>query len=129
MEKSQIFKTIDYLCDDCNVYYCDDGLWVINPETKEWVIHIGSSRLDYLWFNYRIFHNVFNNYLSFDIIKNSLPIKEWTIDRLNLNIGEHFYPDMLPTDYDWSNDFTPENVICQGVVIGSINNLICKSEK
>lgn len=129
MEKSQIFKTIDYLCDDCNVYSYYDGLWVINPVTKEWVVHVASSRVNYLWFNYRIFHNIFNNYLSFNIIENSLYIKEWVVNRLKLDIGENCCPDMIPNDYNWSNDFKAEDVIDRGTIMSTMKYLICKSEK
>lgn len=129
MEKSHIFKTIDLLCDNCNIYYCDDGFWIINPKTKEWVIHVGSSRLDYLWFNYDIFHNTFNNYLSFNIIKNSSRIKEWAIDRMRWNIGENFHPNKLPGEYDWSDDFKPEKVMDKGVVISDMNYLLSCSHQ
>lgn len=123
MEKSHIFKTIDFLCGECNVYYCYDGLWVINPRTKEWIVHVASQKLDYLWYNYDIFNNMFE-YLSFNINENNYQIKEWMNDRFSLNVKEHFYPDKIPSIYDWSDDFSPENVIEKGNVISDMKYLI-----
>ena len=132
--KKIVFKVIDTQVKDCLLYMNDDGLWIINPETKEWVIHVGSPRLDYnpetkewvihvgsprldyLWYNYWTFKILFN-YISLDVFKDRVYIKEWVEDRLNLKIGPNYYSQLVPDGYDWSHEFKPEKVIESGKVI------------
>jgi hypothetical protein len=116
--KKVVFNLIDSEVKDCLLYGFVDGVWIINPDTKEWIIHIGpSSRLDYLWFNYEKFKSLFK-YVSLDIFKDKYYIKDWAEDRLKLKIGSNYHPDITPGDYNWSDDFKPEKVIESGVVVG-----------
>ena len=48
-------------------------------------------------------------------IKDGQPIKNWIQSRMNLEVGL-CEPDMLPGDYDWSDDFKVERVISDGEV-------------
>jgi hypothetical protein len=115
--KKIVFKVIDTQVKDCLLYVYDDGLWIINPETKEWVIHVGASRLDYLWYNYEVFTPLFR-YISLDSIEDKDYIQDWAEEKLKVKIGPNYHPDITPSEYDWSDEFKPEKVIESGKVIG-----------
>jgi hypothetical protein len=115
--KKAVFTLIDIQVEDCLLYEHDDGLWIINPDTKKWVIHVASPRFDYLWFNYFTFKSLFKN-ISLNVLKDKEYIKEWVDEKLKVKIGPNYHPDLTPDGYDWSNEFKPEKVIEFGKVIG-----------
>lgn len=121
--KKVVFNLIDFEVKDCVLYQSRDGLWIINPETKEWIIHVGSPKLDYLWFNYRKFKSMYK-YISLNVFKDKGYIKDWVEDRLKLKIGPNYHPDITPGDYDWSDDFKPEFIMDNGIVIGNVSKLV-----
>jgi hypothetical protein len=87
-------------------------IWLINPNTKEWVITYYPPT-NYVWWNYDFFETVYK-YLSMNI-KDREPIRNWIQTRMNVGV-ELCEPDMLPGDYDWSGDFNPEKYILGGEV-------------
>ena len=101
------------LSKDCVVYTYKDDIWLINPNTKEWIVSY-YSKTKYTWWNYRFFENVYN-FISMDI-KDRQPIRYWIELYINVEIGKCCEPDMLPGDYDWSSDFGVDDVILNGKV-------------
>jgi hypothetical protein len=112
MEK-MFFKMVDSMCEDCMFYTNKGDIWLINPNTKEWIISYYPPT-NYAWWNYDFFDNVYT-YLSMDSFYYREPIKNWIQTRLNVEVGL-CEPDMLPGVYDWSADFDPEKVISCGEV-------------
>ena len=53
------------LSKDCGVYAYKDDIWLINPNTKEWIVSY-YSKTKYAWWNYEFFKNVYN-FISMDI--------------------------------------------------------------
>jgi hypothetical protein len=87
-------------------------IWLINPNTKEWVITYYPPT-NYVWWNYDFFQTVYK-YLSMDI-KDREPIRNWIQTKMNVYV-DLCEPDMLPGDYDWSGDFKVEKVVSDGKV-------------
>jgi hypothetical protein len=113
MEK-MFFKMVDSMCEDTMVYKSKNGdLWLVNPKTKQWIITYHPPT-NYAWWNFELFDTVYT-YLSMDIFNNREPIKNWIQTRLDVEVGL-CEPDMLPGEYDWSDDFNPEKVISGGEV-------------
>lgn len=110
------FKMVDERCKGCMVYTYKDTIWIINPNTREWIISY-YCKAKYAWWNYDFFETVYK-YLSMDI-KERLPIRNWVQSRMNVEVGENCEPDQLPGDYDWSGDFKIEDVILNGKVFSS----------
>jgi hypothetical protein len=111
MEK-MFFNMVDSMCEDCMFYTNKGDIWLINPNTKEWIITYYPPT-NYAWWNYDFFETVYK-YLSMDI-KDREPIRNWIQTRMNVGV-ELCEPDMLPGDYDWSADFKVEKVVSDGKV-------------
>ena len=109
MEKL-FFKMIDLMCEDCVIYTHKGYIWLLNPKTNHWFVSYYPPT-NYAWWNYDFFESAYK-YLSMDI-KDGQPIKNWIQSRMNLEVGL-CEPDMLPGDYDWSDDFKVERVIPDG---------------
>jgi hypothetical protein len=112
MEK-MFFNMVDSMCEDCLVHTHIKDVWVINPDTKEWIIYYYPPT-KYLWWNYDFFENIYK-YLSMDI-KDRDPITNWVKYVMNVEVG-NCEPDKLPGDYDWSCDFTIDHVISGGELL------------
>jgi hypothetical protein len=111
MEKI-FLKMVDSMCEDCMFYTNKGDIWLINPNTKEWVITYYPPT-NYAWWNYDFFETVYT-YLSMDI-KDREPIRNWIQTRMKVGV-DLCEPDMLPGDYDWSGDFKVEKVVSDGKV-------------
>lgn len=111
MEKI-FFKMVDSMCEDCMFYTNKGDIWLIKPNTKQWIITYHPPT-KYVWWNYDFFETVYK-FLSMDI-KDREPIRNWIQTRMNVGVNL-CEPDTLPGDYDWSADFKIENVISYGEV-------------
>jgi hypothetical protein len=89
--------------------------WVIHPEKNLWVIKV-SSYSGYTYFNYFFFYNLFF-YLSLEVIENKKYISNWITNELGFFVSKHCYPDYLPGEYDWTNDFSVDGIIERGKII------------
>ena len=99
--------------------------WIINPITKTWVITVSYS--GYTFYNYFFFHNLFS-YMSLVVPGNDGYICNWLRNGLGFTVGEHCYPDYLPTVYDWTKDFNVDEVIERGVIVASRPNSLRSRE-
>lgn len=50
-----------------NVYHYKGSIWLIHPETKQWVVELTEDGT--LWYNHKFFQNLYN-YVSLDVISN-----------------------------------------------------------
>ena len=106
-------KMVDSMCEDTMVYKAKNGdIWLVNPKTKQWIISYNPPT-KYAWWNYDFFETVYK-YLSMDI-KDRDQIVNWIRLRLDVEVGL-CEADMLPGEYDWSNDFNADKVILDGEV-------------
>jgi hypothetical protein len=111
MEKI-FLKMVDSMCEDCMFYTNKGDIWLINPNTKEWIISYYPPT-NYVWWNYDFFETIYK-YLSMNI-KDRDPIRNWIQTRMKVGV-DLCEPDMLPGDYDWSGDFKVEKVVSDGKV-------------
>jgi hypothetical protein len=113
MEKL-FLNMVDSMCEDCTLYKDKKGdLWLIDTKTKQWIIHYYLPT-NYAWWNYRFFETVYK-FLSMHIDDRG-PIKNWIQTKMNVEVGL-CEPNMLPGNYDWSDDFKFEKVISDGEVL------------
>ena len=106
-----IIDAIQHATTDYIPYKQDNWMWLIDPNTKKWVVSVAES--GYTFYCYDFFSNLFK-YLSLNCLEEEKHIKSWTKERLNVYISEHFYPDYLPHDYDWRNQFDVQEVLDKG---------------
>lgn len=112
--ETAFFKMINSMSKDCLVYTHYNNLWLINPNTKEWVISY-YVKTKYVWWNYDFFKPIYLC-LSMDM-DNVRPIRNWVKSRMNVHIGENCEPDKFPFLYDWSADFSVDEVLIDGKVL------------
>ena len=92
-------------------YNNNNSTWLIFTETKQWVIELTKDGT--LWYNYNFFKNLFV-YMSMDVVENQHYITKWVEDTI-INGVKNTYSDILPEEYDWSDQFDVKEVIEIGV--------------
>jgi hypothetical protein len=106
-------KMMNQLSKDYVSYYYKEHIWLINPNTREWIISY-YFKTKYAFWKYEFFKNAY--YIISMDIEDIQPIKNWIELHLNVEVGNHCVPDMLPGDYDWSSDFNVDDVMLNGKV-------------
>lgn len=112
------FKMVDEMSKDYILYTHKDTIWLINSNTREWIISY-YPKTKYAWWNYDFFKTVYK-FLSMEM-KERQPIRDWIELRMMVEVGENCEPDRIPSDYNWSSDFDVEEVINKGKVV--VNNI------
>ena len=93
-------KVIDLYVKNFLVYHYDGWYWIINPNTKEWVVNVADS--GYTFFS-RDFWTTFSKfYPSKDLTSD---IHNWVSYKLGVPIGKHCHPDYIPHEYNWKDEF------------------------
>ena len=110
MEKI-VKKLIDESICDADSYFHNGSILVIYTEKKEWVFELKKN--GDLWYNYYFFKDLFS-YLSMDVVENQHYITKWVEDTI-INGVKNTYSDILPEEYDWSDQFDVKEVIEIGV--------------
>ena len=98
-----------------SVYHCDGWYWVINLETKGWVLCVADS--GYTFFN-RDFWIMFTKFCPLKNIE--MGIRNWVVYKLGVPKSKHCHPDYIPMDYDWKDEFGRQqiiNVISKGLLV------------
>ena len=128
MEKI-INRLIDEAVVDVDKYVNNNSTWLIFTESKQWVIELTKDGT--LWYNYNFFKNLFV-YMSMDVVENQHYITKWVEDNVINGVKEtcchdmkltksvekiikNTYSDILPKEYDWSDQFDVKEVIETGV--------------
>ena len=110
-------------------YNNNNSTWLIFTESKQWVIELTKDGT--LWYNYNFFKNLFV-YMSMDVVENQHYITKWVEDNVINGVKEtcchdmkltksvekiikNTYSDILPKEYDWSDQFDVKEVIETGV--------------
>lgn len=101
-------RIINDFVKDSQVYKTKGYTWVILKDKKEWVVNI--SDCGYLRYNYRFFENIFK-LISLELGDNNVYIKNWVEKNLKIKIGDHYHPDYLPGEYDWTNQFDINEIV------------------
>ena len=101
-----INRVIDTYTKECLTYHHEDWYWVINPNTKEWVVCVSDT--GYTFFN-RDYWNTLSRFYPSDDVTND--IKNWVLYKLKTPESEHCYPDYINGDYDWRDEFDPSTVL------------------
>jgi len=112
-----INQVIDTYVKDFLTYRHKDWYWVINPDTKEWVVSVGNT--GYTFFNSEFWFTFSKFYPVKDLTKT---IQDWVIYKLDTPISKHCYPDYVYGDYDWRDEFDIKEiteVINEGELISS----------
>lgn len=99
-------KFIDIYTEDFLVYHYNGWYWIINPLTREWIINVSDS--GYTFFN-RDFWIMYSKFFPSKDLTDD--IKNWVIYKLGLPVDKHCYPDYIPMDYDWRNEFGRQQII------------------
>ena len=108
-------RFIDTYTKDFITYHYNDSYWVINPETKEWVINVSDN--GYIFFNRDYWKTLLEFYPSKDLTND---IRNWVLYKLKTPSSKHCYPDYIPNDYDWKDEFKEDvidKVINKGTMV------------
>jgi hypothetical protein len=98
-------------------YKLENWTYVILPDNNQWVLCVADS--GYGFYNSEYFTNLFS-YLSLPSPSHNSYIKSWAKNVMGFeNIKEHFYPDRLGREYDWSDEFVVKDVLEKGELIVS----------
>jgi len=132
MEKV-INRMINDAVEGVDTYKTKDSTWIIFTESKKWVIELTKDGT--LWYNYNFFNDLMM-YLSMDVVENQHYITKWVEDNVINGVKEtcchdmkltksvekiiqkgikNTYSDILPEEYDWSDQFDVKEVIETGV--------------
>ena len=128
MEKV-INRMINDAVEGVDTYKTKDSTWIIFTESKKWVIELTKDGT--LWYNYNFFNDLMM-YLSMDVVENQHYITKWVEDNVINGVKEtcchdmkltksvekiikNTYSDILPKEYDWSDQFDVKEVIETGV--------------
>ena len=128
MEKV-INRMINDAVEGVDTYKTKDSTWIIFTESKKWVIELTKDGT--LWYNYNFFNDLMM-YLSMDVVENQHYITKWVEDNVINGVKEtcchdmkltksvekiikNAYSDILPEEYDWSDQFDVKEVIETGV--------------
>ena len=116
-----------------DTYKTKDSTWLIFTESKKWVIELTKDGT--LWYNYNFFRDLLA-YLSMDVVENQHYITKWVEDNVINGVKEtcchdmkltksvekiiqkgikNTYSNILPEEYDWSDQFDVKEVIETGV--------------
>ena len=96
-----------YVCDeDFSTYHHKGWYWIIHPESREWVVNVSDS--GYTFFNRDFWKGFSNFYPSKDLTKD---IHRWVVYKLNVPMGKHCYPDYIPHEYNWKDEFKGQLII------------------
>ena len=102
-------QIIDKYLQRYSVYHYKGWYWVINPVHREWVVNVADS--GYTFFNrdfWKTFTMVYPLNNKNDATKN---IGNWVVYKLGVPKSKHCYPDYIPHDYDWRNEFKEQDII------------------
>ena len=108
-----INDVIDKYLKKYSVYHYDGWYWVINPNTKEWVVNVADSGYTFFCRDFWITFSKF--YPSEDLTKD---IHNWSSHKLGVPIGKHCHPDYIPHEYNWKDEFD-ERVIDEVILNGN----------
>jgi hypothetical protein len=81
--KDIMFDMFDENTKGTEFYEYDNSLWMIIPETKEWVFEIEHNLT--LWYNLPFFEKIYK-YVSLDVIDNQHYITEWVEDIIKTGV-------------------------------------------
>lgn len=81
--KDIMFDMFDENTKGAEFYEYDNSLWMIIPETKEWVFEIEHNLT--LWYNLPFFEKIYK-YVSLDAIDNQNYITEWVEDIIKTGV-------------------------------------------
>jgi len=101
-----INRAIDAYLKRYLVYHYEGWYWVINPVTREWAINVSDS--GYIFFK-RDFWYWFQRVCP--LFKSNDDIHNWVEYKLNVPKSKHCYPDYIPMDYDWRDEFNGQRII------------------
>ena len=91
--KDILFDMFDENTKDAEIYEYNNSLWMIIPETKEWVFWIDSNL--YLWYKYNFFNKIYK-YVSLDVIDNEHYITEWVEDIIKKGVRNTIHHFFIP---------------------------------
>ena len=103
--KDIMFDMFDENTKGSEIYEYDNSLWMIIPETKEWVFEIEHNLT--LWYNLPFFEKIYK-YVSLDVIDNQHYITEWVKDIIKKGVRN------TVVDY-YPQRFHVEDIIKKGV--------------
>ena len=110
-------RVIDIYLNNYSIYKRDECFWVIIPNTNEWVVSV--SKGGYTFFNEKFWFNFSMFYPVNDITDT---VRNWVVNKLEVPLNKHCYPDYVKGEYDWRGDFddsTIDDVIRNGELISS----------
>ena len=81
--KDILFDMFDENTKDAEIYEYNNSLWMIIPETKEWVFWIDSNLN--LRYKYDFFNKIYR-YVSLDVVDNQNYITKWVEDILKTGV-------------------------------------------
>ena len=100
------------------VYHYDGWYWVLNPESKEWIVNVADS--GYTFFNRDFWKTVSYFFPPRDLTND---IHSWVVYKLGVPMGKHCYPDYIPLEYNWKDEFEEhivDDVVSKGNICFSI---------
>jgi hypothetical protein len=103
-------RVIDVYLKNHAIYRSGESLWVIIPNTNEWVVSVWESS-GYMFFNEKFWSTFLMFYPVNDMIDN---IRNWVVYKLGVPLNEHCYPDYMEGEYDWRDDF--DDSVIDGVI-------------
>lgn len=99
-------KIIDLYVKDFSIYHYEKWYWIIHPKTREWIVNVSDS--GYSFFNRDFWITFFDFYPSKDMDND---IHNWIVYKFNVPKGNHCYPDYIPYDYNWKDEFYGQKII------------------
>ena len=101
-----INDVIDKYLKKYSVYHYDGWYWVINPVKRKWALCVADS--GYTFFNRDFWKRFPKFYPTKDVNKD---IKSWVEYKMGVPKSRHCYPDYIPMDYDWRDEFEGQKTI------------------
>ena len=99
-------RIIDLYVQRFSVYHYKGWYWIIHPMTREWVVNVADS--GYTFFN-RDFWKTFSEFHPCKDLDGD--IHNWVVYKLGVPKGKHFYPDYIPHEYNWKDEFKEQDII------------------
>ena len=94
-----------YVCDeDFSTYHYKGWYWIINPLTREWIVNVSDS--GYTFFNRDFWKTFYEFHPCMD-----KDIHNWVVYKLGVPMGKHCYPDYIPHEYNWKDEFDGQKII------------------
>ena len=100
------------------VYHYKGWYWVLHPESKEWIVNVADS--GYTFFNRDFWKTVSYFFPPRDLTND---IHSWVVYKLGVPMGKHCYPDYIPLEYNWKDEFDDDkidDVVSKGNICFSI---------